>query len=56
MAGGISAQNVGALLKDVDPELVDVNSGVEDEPGKKNNDALLSLFLAIEGQTKQADL
>lgn len=54
VAGGLSPQNVGALFQNVTPELIDVNSGIEDSPGKKNNDALLALFSAIDGYTQKA--
>ncbi|MFI4875462.1 MAG: hypothetical protein ACIALR_09000 [Blastopirellula sp. JB062] len=37
LAGGLDAENVAAAISQVDPSAVDTASGVEIEPGKKNN-------------------
>lgn len=47
LAGGITPENVGAIVEKFRPELVDVSSGVEDAPGIKNSEKLKSLFAAL---------
>lgn len=37
LAGGLGADNIEAALKKLNPEAVDINSQVENEPGKKNH-------------------
>ncbi|OWV13355.1 bifunctional indole-3-glycerol phosphate synthase/phosphoribosylanthranilate isomerase [Fibrobacter sp. UWB5] len=47
LAGGITSENVGAIVEKFHPELVDVSSGVEDAPGIKNSEKLKALFAAL---------
>ncbi len=47
LAGGITPENVGAIVEKFRPELVDVSSGVEDAPGIKNHDKLKALLAAL---------
>ena len=47
LAGGITPENVGAIVQKFHPELVDVSSGVEDGPGIKNAEKLKALFAAL---------
>lgn len=47
LAGGITPENVGAIVQKFHPELVDVSSGVEDAPGIKNSEKLKALFAAL---------
>jgi indole-3-glycerol phosphate synthase/phosphoribosylanthranilate isomerase len=47
LAGGITPENVGAIVEKFHPELVDVSSGVEDAPGIKNPEKLKALFAAL---------
>ncbi|MEE3314176.1 MAG: bifunctional indole-3-glycerol phosphate synthase/phosphoribosylanthranilate isomerase [Treponema sp.] len=43
LAGGITPENVADLIGDCAPEMIDVASGVESEPGVKDCDKLLKL-------------
>lgn len=47
LSGGLSADNVDDALKIVAPDALDINSGVEDAPGKKNHEKLRQLFDVI---------
>ncbi len=47
LAGGITPENVSAIVEKFHPELVDVSSGVEDAPGIKNSEKLKALFAAL---------
>lgn len=51
IAGGLRAENVGELLKEVQPFAVDVSSGVEDSPGVKNERRIEDFMNAV----RQAD-
>lgn len=48
LAGGINAENVNQILNDFEPELIDVASGVEKEPGIKDEERLEALFENLE--------
>lgn len=47
IAGGVDAENVTALIETLSPYGVDVSSGVEDEPGKKNAQKIAALCKAV---------
>ena len=47
LAGGITPENVGAIVQKFHSELVDVSSGVEDAPGIKNAKKISALFDAL---------
>jgi phosphoribosylanthranilate isomerase len=47
LAGGLSPENIGEAIAAVNPFAVDVNSGVESSPGKKDRMMLRELRLAI---------
>lgn len=47
LSGGVNADNVAALVEKFQPEFIDVASGVESAPGKKDFDKLEKLFKAI---------
>jgi phosphoribosylanthranilate isomerase len=47
MSGGIGPDNVHELLETVRPFAIDVASGVEDAPGRKDPDRLEALFEAV---------
>lgn len=44
LAGGITADNVSKVIKELHPELIDVASGVECLPGVKSEEKLFALF------------
>jgi phosphoribosylanthranilate isomerase len=44
-AGGLRAENVGAVVRLLSPDVVDVSSGVEESPGCKSSD-LMRAFVA----------
>ncbi len=47
LAGGLRARNIAAALDTVRPLAVDVSSGVESSPGKKDHEELRSLIAAV---------
>ena len=48
LAGGLNASNVAAAIRAVRPYAVDVASGVEASPGKKDAKALTRFFAAVQ--------
>ena len=49
IAGGLNPQNVATLIKQANPQGVDVSSGVEDAPGVKNQEKMVSFVNACRG-------
>ncbi|KAF0095461.1 MAG: phosphoribosylanthranilate isomerase [Puniceicoccaceae bacterium 5H] len=47
LAGGLNPDNIGDALRATQAEMVDVNSGVESEPGKKDPEKLRAFFRAV---------
>lgn len=47
LSGGLNPENVAEAVATVQPYAIDVNSGVESSPGKKNKDKLEELFFAL---------
>jgi phosphoribosylanthranilate isomerase len=47
LAGGLTPENISEAMKKVQPYAVDVNSGVESAPGKKDKNKLEQLFIII---------
>ncbi len=48
LSGGLSPENIGKAMETVHPYAVDVNSGVESAPGKKDHGLMERLFRVIE--------
>ena len=44
LAGGLNKENIQDAVETVSPLAVDLNSGVEDAPGKKNHDKIKSII------------
>jgi phosphoribosylanthranilate isomerase len=47
LAGGLNPENVEQAIRLVQPSAVDVSSGVEDEPGKKNEHLIKEFIHAV---------
>jgi phosphoribosylanthranilate isomerase len=52
LAGGLNAENVGEAIVTVRPYAVDVASGVESRPGKKDPSKLRAFFAEV-GRTNR---
>jgi phosphoribosylanthranilate isomerase len=52
LAGGLTLSNVGEAIKIARPYAVDVSSGVESEPGKKDHDKMRAFLLAAKDDSK----
>jgi phosphoribosylanthranilate isomerase len=50
LAGGLTPENVAQAIRAAQPQAVDVASGVEAAPGKKDPEKLRGFFAAIKGQ------
>jgi indole-3-glycerol phosphate synthase/phosphoribosylanthranilate isomerase len=47
LAGGINADNAAGIEERFTPALIDISSGVEEFPGKKSREKLISLFESL---------
>jgi phosphoribosylanthranilate isomerase len=52
LAGGITPETIVQAIRDTSPFAVDVNSGVEQEPGKKDHEKLKQLFARVREETE----
>jgi len=50
LAGGLNSENIAAALRTVRPRAVDINSGVESAPGKKNAEKVKEIIAIIRGE------
>jgi phosphoribosylanthranilate isomerase len=55
LAGGLKAENVGAAILEVRPDAVDVSSGVESSPGRKDHDRLRAFVAAVRAAETSAE-
>jgi len=55
LAGGLSPENVREALEFTEAEIIDINSGVESEPGIKSVDKLNLLFSLVREHDEQRD-
>lgn len=53
LAGGLTADNVARAIAAAQPQAVDLASGVEASPGKKDPEKLKAFFVAIKGASNQ---
>ena len=49
LAGGLTAANVGDAVRRLSPSLVDVSSGVESSPGRKDTERVAAFVAAVAG-------
>jgi phosphoribosylanthranilate isomerase len=49
VAGGIRAENVAKIVLALDPDGIDVSSGVEERPGRKSPEKMAALFRELAG-------
>lgn len=49
LAGGITPENIHERLQLCTPDIIDINSGVEREPGKKDRDKIIACLNIIKG-------
>ena len=54
LAGGLTPENVGEAIRQVKPFAVDVNSGVEYQPGRKDSDKLKNFAHEVRKADEQA--
>ena len=55
LSGGLNENNIAQAIKDVAPHALDINSGVESKPGKKNHAQLARIFDIIRASDNASD-
>ncbi len=50
LAGGLTSENIASAIRTVDPYAVDVASGVESKPGKKDRNKLRDFIAAAKNR------
>ena len=55
LAGGLNSENIAAALGTVRPRAVDINSGVEAAPGKKDAEKMKEIIRIIRGEESGGD-
>ncbi|MFP9060109.1 phosphoribosylanthranilate isomerase [Natrialbaceae archaeon A-chndr2] len=55
LAGGLTPENVAEAIRTVDPFAVDVSSGIETEPGRKDHEALTRFVTSAHHASKGID-
>jgi phosphoribosylanthranilate isomerase len=53
IAGGLKPENAAGIVRALEPEGIDVSSGVEERPGVKSKDRLEALFAEIESERNE---
>ncbi len=48
LAGGITPESVGSILSNFQPDLIDLSSGLEENPGKKSREKMQRFFKEVE--------
>lgn len=56
LAGGLTPENVGAAIRALGPDAVDVSSGVEAAPGRKDREKLRAFLAAVRVAETSVDL
>jgi phosphoribosylanthranilate isomerase len=56
LAGGLTPENVGEAIRFVRPYAVDVASGVESRPGKKDRSKLREFFAEVESANRELEV
>ncbi len=55
LAGGLNSENIAAAMRTVRPRAVDINSGVEEAPGKKNAEKVKEIIGIVRGEESGED-
>ena len=55
LSGGLNAKNIASALQTVCPDALDINSGVESSPGKKDHEKLTQIFDIIRKTNEEMD-
>ena len=55
-SGGLNINNVLDAIKATNPDAIDISSGLEDYPGKKNHEKIFEFFKLIKNTSKKGSL